>query len=76
MPVSLRPSRLLKLSPLFLLIALSACASAPLAPPVVQVADSSCKAFRTITWDLDDTPETSSQVRRHNRTLSEICRKR
>ncbi len=75
MPVSLQLSRLLKLSLLCLLIGLSGCASAPPAPPVVQVVDNSCKAFRYLSWDVDDTVETSTQVRRHNRTYAELCKK-
>jgi len=73
--VSLRPSRLLKLSCLLALIALSGCASAQQAPPAVTVVDN-CKAFKVITWSVDDTPQTSSSVRRHNRTFSELCSKR
>lgn len=71
--VSLRPSRLLKLSPLCLLIGLSGCASAPPAPPAVTVVDN-CKAFRSLTWSVDDTPDTSSQIKRHNRTFSALCK--
>ena len=75
MPVPSRPSPLLKLSPLYLLIVLSGCASAPPPPPAVTVIDNSCKAFKALSWSVDDTPVTSSQIRRHNRTHAELCKK-
>lgn len=75
-PVSLRPSRLLKLSFLCLPIALTACASAPPPPPVVQVVDSGCKAFTYLSWDVDDTVQTATEIRRHNKKYATLCPKK
>lgn len=67
---------LLTLSLLALPSALSGCASASKVPPVVTVESSGCRDFSQITWSADDTPETSTQVRRHNRVHAELCRGR
>lgn len=68
-------ARLLKLSCLALPIVLAGCSNAEKAPLAVTVVDNSCKAYGTITWSVDDTPETSTAVRRHNRTYAELCPK-
>lgn len=67
--------QLLRVSPILLPIWLSACGSASNPLPVVTVVDNSCKAFRQLTWSVDDTPKTSSAVRRHNRKYAELCSK-
>jgi hypothetical protein len=32
--------------------------------------------FRQITWDVDDTVDTASQVRRHNTKFAKLCAKK
>lgn len=65
----------LKASLILLPILTSACGSAQPAPLVeIKTVDSSCKVFRQITWSVEDSIETSSQVRRHNRKHAELCK--
>lgn len=61
--------------PILLPIALNACGSAEKAPPAVTVVNSGCKDFRQITWSVDDTLKTSTDIRRHNRKYAELCPK-
>ena len=56
-------------------IALSGCGSASKAPLAVTVLDNGCGAFRTMSWSVDDTRETSTQVRQHNATYAVLCPK-
>jgi hypothetical protein len=58
-----------------LLTALSACASAGNQPLAVKVVDSSCSAYRQISWSVDDSLQTVNEVRQHNRTHAELCKK-
>ena len=67
---------LAKLSPLLLPLLLTGCESAGSPPPAVTVVDNSCAAFGQITWSVEDTAETSTQIRRHNRVYSELCPKK
>lgn len=67
-------SKLLHMSSLCLLTVLSACASAAKAPLAVTVASDGCKAFKQLSWSVDDTPQTATEIRRHNRTYAELCR--
>lgn len=55
------------------MITLSGCASAQPPQPVVTVKQTACEDFGQITWSTRDTAETSTQVRRHNRTYAELC---
>lgn len=69
-------SKLLRMSSLCLLTGLSACASASSPPPVVQVVDSGCKAFTYLSWDVDDTVQTATEIRRHNKKYATLCPKK
>ncbi len=62
--------------PLALLAVLSLSGCATPAPTVVTVTVSDAKAFRPITWSVDDTPETIKQIRRHNFVLAKLSRKK
>jgi hypothetical protein len=73
MKPSPRRFALLKPSCLLLTLLLPACSSAEKAPPVVTVVDPSCFAFGQISWSVRDTPETSTQIRKHNRIYADLC---
>lgn len=69
------------LIPFCLLLAMlpCGCAPAPQAQPAATVTappDSSCSAFRQLSWSVRDTTETSTEVRRHNQTYAALCPKR
>ncbi len=66
--------RLLHMSSLCLLTGLAGCSSAEKAPLAVTVANDGCKAFKQMMWSVDDTAETATEIRRHNRTHSELCK--
>jgi hypothetical protein len=72
---SLRRARPLKLFLPLLTIALCACESASKVQPVVTVVDNSCAAFRQLSWSVQDTRETSTQVRQHNARYAALCPK-
>lgn len=57
---------------------LTACASEPKEPPLVvaHVVDNSCKAFGKISWSVNDTPETATEVRQHNARYNRLCQKK
>jgi hypothetical protein len=55
------------------MITLGGCNNAGKVPPAVTVKQTGCEDFAQITWSTRDTPETSTQVRRHNRTHAELC---
>jgi hypothetical protein len=40
-----------------------------------KIVDSGCSVFRQITWSVDDTIDTASQVRRHNARFAKLCPK-
>jgi hypothetical protein len=39
------------------------------------VVDNSCKVFERLTWSVDDSLDTASQVRRHNAKFAKLCLK-
>jgi len=41
----------------------------------VKVVDNSCKAFGRLTWSVDDTVETATEIRRHNARFVKLCPK-
>lgn len=56
-------------------MALTACASTP--PPKVVVKNQfSCRAFSAITWAEADTPDTVTQILRHNAAYGKLCRRK
>ena len=71
----MRRARPLKLLAPLLTIPLVACENAPKAPPVVSVVDNSCQAFRQLSWSVEDTKETSTEIRQHNAKYTALCPK-
>lgn len=69
------PARLLRLLPLFLPPALTACASVPPPQPAVSVAADGCRAFKQLSWSVDDTTDTATNIRRHNAAYARLCGK-
>jgi hypothetical protein len=39
----------------------------------VRFVDTSCTAFRPITYSSHDTPETVTEIRAHNRVYDRLC---
>jgi hypothetical protein len=41
----------------------------------VSVVDNSCEAFRQLSWSVQDTKETSTEIRQHNAKYAALCPK-
>ena len=66
-----------KVSSLVGLLFFAGCSSQPqTTPPVVTVVDNSCKAFKQLSWSVDDTPESATGIRRHNAIHAKLCSKK
>jgi hypothetical protein len=61
------------LKPLGLMLMLLPLASCTTLGRGISVVDTSCKAFRPITYSKTDTPETVTEVRAHNRVYDRLC---
>lgn len=71
MPSSLRASRKPLLLALPLMLSLMGCSLTPTV--ATRYIDTSCQSFTIIHYSKDDTGETQTQVRAHNRAWHALC---
>ena len=43
--------------------------------PTAEVIDTSCSAFKTISWHNSDTPQTINEIRKHNAAWRALCQR-
>jgi len=60
------------ISTAFLLLSLSGCASLT-GIAATRPVDTSCEAFKPISWSVKDTDETIIEVKRHNAKFAALC---